>query len=244
MNRYAAFDLEIAKTIPAGAKSWDPYFPLGITCAAAALEGHPEPILWQGVPRLGSQECQDLVSALEDLVAQGHTLLTWNGCKFDFRVLGEEAGMEEACARLAADHVDLMLMFTFKQGHFLGLDKALRGSGVQGKRKQVSLSTGEVIENMDGALAPELWARGEHEAVLLYLKDDVRQPLELARKIEESGQMGWLTSRGGYRKTPFDRLYTVRECFAFPLPDTSWMRHPPDRKDFISWMPGGVLPAP
>ena len=242
MKPYASFDLEIAKPIPQGAPSWDPFFPLGITCAAAALEDRPKPIIWQAAPRLSPQACRELVHALQDLTAKGYTLLTWNGCKFDFRVLGEESGLWEECARLAADHIDLMLMFTFEQGHFLGLDKALRGSGIQGKRKQVTLTTGEVIEDMDGALAPALWARGEYEAVLLYLQDDVLQPLKLARRIEETGHMGWLTGRGDYRKAPFDRLYTVRECFSFPLPDTSWMCRPPDRADFNSWMPGGRLP--
>ena len=242
MEKLAAFDLEIAKLIPDSARDWDDYFPLGITCAAVAVEYQIDPIIWQGVPRMNQKGCQEIVVNLMDLVNQGYKLVTWNGCGFDFKVLGHESGLGSECAQLAAEHVDLMLMVTFKQGHYLGLDKALRGAGLQGKLKQVELSTGEVITDMDGARAPELWKRGEYPAVLAYLRDDVLQPLGLAREIEKVRQIRWVSGRGGLRWVDFDRLYTVRECFQFPAPDTSWMQNPPKRDDFIRWMPGGVLP--
>jgi hypothetical protein len=243
MTKLAAFDLEIAKSVPGGG-SWEPYFPLGITCAAVALEDQPDPIIWHGIPQLGAVECQQIVRKLEQLVNQGYTLLTWNGCKFDFHVLAVESGLTAECAALAADHVDLMLMFTFKQGHYLGLDKALKGAGVQGKRKQVILNNGEMLRNMDGAQAPALWARGEYDAVLVYLTDDVLQPLKLARRIEQLGCIRWLSGSGQSLQVDFDRLYSVRASFDFPQPDTNWMTNPPRRGDFVKWMPGGTLPPP
>ena len=42
-----------------------------------------------------------LVRYLEDQVAQGYTLLTWNGLGFDLDILAEESGMLPNCRRLA-----------------------------------------------------------------------------------------------------------------------------------------------
>ena len=111
-TKFASFDLEIAKAIPMDAPRWDIYFPLGITCAAVALEGQDEPIVWQGVPQMTPEAVGEMMDTLKQLVADGYTLLTWNGCKFDFRVVGEESGRWAEAAALAADHIDLMLMFT------------------------------------------------------------------------------------------------------------------------------------
>jgi hypothetical protein len=241
-KKLAAFDLEIAKPIPQNAGSWDPFFPFGITCAAVALEGEDDPIIWQGVPQMTPDEVGTMLETLQQLVPDGYTLITGNGCKFDFRVVGEESGRWEEAAALAAEHIDLMLMFTFKQGHYLGLDKALRGAGIQGKRKTVTLNSGESFNNMDGAQAPHLWLKGEYNAVLSYLRDDVLQPIKLARSIEQSRSVRWASSTGATKSAPFDRLYTVREAFNLPQPDTSWMRNPPQRQDFIAWMPGNKLP--
>jgi hypothetical protein len=240
--KLAAFDLEIAQPIPDNAPSWDHYFPLGITCAAVALEGEDEPQVWQGFPRMTAPEVEAMLEALQQLVLNGYTLLTWNGCKFDFRMLAEETGRREEAAALAADHIDLMLMFTFQQGHFLGLDRALKGAGLAGKRKSVRLNSGEILAGMDGAQAPHLWAQGEKEAVLSYLRDDVLQLLPLARTIEATRRMRWISRSGAAQEARFDRLYTVREAFQLPAPAAAWMRNPASRMDFISWMPGGKLP--
>jgi len=240
--KFASFDLEIAKQLPDGERDWHKHAPLGITCAAVALEDQAVPIVWQGVPQMEIGQVQEMVARLLLLVKEGYTLLTWNGCAFDFRVLADETGMVASCAKLAADHVDLMLMFTFQQGHFLGLEKALQGAGLGGKRKFVTLSDGSVFRGMSGEKAPMLWAQGEHEAVLSYLVEDVKQPIMLARSIEKTRQIRWQSSTGRNQQAYFDRLYTVRECFAFPQPDTSWMRNPPTRGQFVRWMPEGKLP--
>jgi hypothetical protein len=240
--KLASFDLEIAVQFPVDAPSWEPFAPFGITCAAVALEGDPEPRIWKGVPQMTPAEVSGMLDELQELVDSGYTLLTWNGCKFDFRVVGEESDRWTDAARMAADHIDLMLMFTFKQGHFLGLHKALIGAGIQGKKKTVQLNSGEMLHDMDGARAPHLWAQGEYDAVLSYLRDDVLLPLQLARAIETTRRISWTSSSGAPRHASFDRLLTVRECFELPEPDTSWMRSPPSRSGFIDWMPGGELP--
>jgi len=133
--KLAAFDLEIAKQAPADAGDLRRFAPLGITCAAVAFADTAEPTFWQGVPQLTRPECQDMVRELQEFVRSGYTLVTWNGCAFDFWVLAQESGMIEECGALALNHVDLMLMVTFTKGYYLGLDRALQGAGAVGGRR-------------------------------------------------------------------------------------------------------------
>jgi len=236
-QKLVAFDLEIAKVIPDDAGSWRDHAPLGITCAACALGHDSEPLVWQGVPCMTREGCSGLVRDLMELVNQGFTIVTWNGCGFDFAVLAEETGMYGECAELAMGHVDMMLMVTFTKGHRLALQTALVGAGLPGKLKSVRLSDGSLIEDMDGAKAPQLWAAGEHDAVLAYLKQDVAQTLELAYDILKTRSIRWTSRRNLRQQVVCPRLMTVRECLKIPEPDTSWMDAAPKRADFLDWMP-------
>jgi hypothetical protein len=233
--KLVAFDLEIAREIPDGERDWGRLGPLGITCAAAACDGLDLRV-WQGRPQLGVAECQQLVRDLEQLVTGGHTLVTWNGCQFDLAVLAQESRLSAECARLALDHVDLMVMVTFSQGFFLGLQKALLGAGLAGKLQQVTRADGRVVR-VEGRLAPQLWAEGEYEAVLAYLKGDVESTLALARTVERERAIRWTSGRGRRQEARFERLLTVCECFDLPPPDVSWMSNPPRRRQFVAWMP-------
>jgi hypothetical protein len=237
--KLAAFDIEIASEIPDGVRDWRRLGPLGITCAAAQGEDWPlRP--WQGKPRMTSSQCRDLVRDLVQIVGDGYTLVTWNGCGFDFAVLALESGMVVECAELALYHVDMMLMVTFSQGFFLGLQKALLGAGLEGKRQVVTLSDGRIMTGMEGRLAPRLWKQGEYDAVLSYLRADVENTLALARYVQREQVIRWTSGRGKPQVARFDRLLTVRECFGLPQPDVSWMTNPPRRRQFVSWMPGDL----
>ncbi len=237
MPRLAAFDLEIAREIPDHGP-WKSAAPLGITCAALALSDQAEPRFFQGAPQMTRAACVALVRELENLVRSGYVLVTWNGTAFDFPVLALESELPVECAELALAHVDLMVIVTFKRGHYLGLQKALDGAGIAGKRQQVQLKDGTQLDGMSGKLAPQLWARGEHDAVLAYLRADVVQLLKLAESVRESGAIRWKSSKGNLHILPVPRLWTVRECFAFDLPDTAWMSvEPPQRAQFVEWMP-------
>jgi hypothetical protein len=130
-----------------------------------------------------------------------------------------------------------MAMVTFSQGFFLSLQKALLGAGLEGKRQTVTLSDGQLLRGMEGRQAPRLWAEGEHEAVLSYLKADVDGTLALAHYVRREKAIRWISGRGKLQSARFDRLLTVRECFGLPQPDVSWMRNPPRRHRFVSWMP-------
>jgi hypothetical protein len=236
--KFASFDLEIAKVLPAEVTDLKAHAPLGISCAAVALSDRPEPIFWQGTPQLSAAEAGALVRDLQALAADGYTLLTWNGCNFDFWVLAQESGLLHECGTLALDHVDLMMIVTFTKGHFLGLERALKGAGLEGKKKVVKLNDGSLLTEMSGVLAPELWAKGERQAVLEYLAGDVIMPLKLAEVVARRKEIRWTSGGGKSQSCPVPEFYSVRECFWLPRPDTAWMAEPPKREQFVEWIPG------
>lgn len=235
-EKFAAFDLEIAREIPDG--SWDGVTPLGITCAALAFSDAPDPTYFQRAPQMSRAGCVELLQALQRALQNGYTLVTWNGTAFDFAVLARETEMPRECAQLALAHVDLMVIVTFLRGHWLGLQKALIGAGIPGKKQEVVLNDGTTLNEMNGKLAPALWARGEFSAVLGYLRQDVMPLLELTQIVKTSKQIRWTSNAGKPMAVDIAKLFNVRECFDLPLPDTSWMKmEPPQRAQFVRWMP-------
>jgi hypothetical protein len=246
MTKFATFDLEVARGFPDGA-DWQSHAPLGISCAALGLSDAAEPHIFQGRPEMTREACRELVGFLQQVVSDGYTLVTWNGTAFDFAVLAMEADLPRECAELALAHVDLMVIVTCKRGHYLALQKALDGAGIPGKLKEVRLNDGSLFNNMTGKNAPELWGRGEFDAVLCYLREDVMPLLELAQVIERKKVMRWTSSRGSPMSLDVPKLWSVRESLRLPMPNTAWMKlPPPDRRKFIQWMPplADLIPSP
>ena len=235
--KIATFDLEIAKGFPDGG-NWKENAPLGITCAALGFSDADEPTFFHAAPSLSRDACCDLVRELQRVVNDGYTLVTWNGTAFDFAVLADESGMARECAELALAHVDLMVIVTFQRGYFLGLQKALKGAGIAGKKQEVVLNDGSRLYEMSGKLAPELWAKGEYDAVLSYLREDVMPLIKLTQIVAHAKTIRWTSNKGNLTSVAVKKLFTVRECFDFPLPDVSWMStEPAHREKLIEWMP-------
>lgn len=232
-----SFDLEIAAIVPEGG-NWHEYEPLGIICAGIGvdIDGRREYFEFKAAgDRMTEQEAGQIVEKLLDLEQAGVTMVTWNGASFDYRVLAQESGKRRECAMLMMDHVDLMAAVVAMRGHYLSLDKALIGAGLQGKLHCVTLKSGEFITDMNGAKAPVLWAQGEHDAVLAYQKVDVMQSLELALAVSRSMEISWRANSGRYNSITLGRLYSVKECLALPHPDTSWMDNPPCLTEMVAW---------
>lgn len=240
MKPLAAWDLEIANDIDPG-RDWKEQGMLGISCAAVAFEGDDGIQFWHNGDldplKSAAMEPVEVMKMTIDLmeIAKDYTLVTWNGASFDFYVLAQESAMYKACADLAYNHIDLMALVVATRGHFLGLQAASKGMGLVGKRKQVTLSTGEVVEDMSGAMAPELWRKGEYEPVLNYLADDVRATLELAKAVRNDRELRWVSSRGYKNTIPMPKLYTVKQSLGISRAVPSWVTEPKHPRELISW---------
>ena len=232
-RKYLAFDIETAAEVPGPDFNWRPHRPLGITCAAALPTDGEEAIVWQGsttrgtpAKRMSTDEVARLVARLAELVADGYTLLTWNGLGFDFDILAEESGSLAPCRQLALNHVDMMFHVFCDRGFPVALDKAALGLGIPGKPP-----------GMSGLLAPQLWAQGRHQEVVDYVKQDVRITLQVAETCERERRFRWMTRKGSTSTMDLKRGWlNVKEALLLPEPDTSWMSSPIAKSQFTQWL--------
>lgn len=249
--KLASFDLEIAKMVEGN--DWHAQRPLGISCAAIALIdtelATDDEIAYQtftsapGESAMTQQGAVRVVAELKRLADDGYTLLTVNGLGFDFLVLAEESGLWRECAELALNaHCDMMLMSVCRLGWPVGLDALAKGMGVQGKLHDVTLKDGSAISDMNGAKAPEMWQNDEREAVLAYLRDDVRSTLEIALQGIVHNGLYWRSRNGRQWHVNLERgqsgqvaFPTAAECLTWPRRDTSWMSDPLNPDDLAKW---------
>jgi hypothetical protein len=232
-RKYVAFDIETAKDVPGDDFNWRPHRPLGICCAAVFPQGAKQPIIRhgktpQGTPaqRLSQAEARDLVDELARWVADGYTLLTWNGLGFDLDVLAEESDCRKQCQTLAMIHVDMMFHVFCDRGFPVALDKAAQALGIPGKPL-----------GMSGVLAPRLWAQGSYQEVIDYVSQDVRITLQIAVQCEKQRRFDWITRRGIPSSMNLRGGWlSVEEALRLPKPDTSWMDNAIPRHHFTRWL--------
>ena len=177
---------------------------------------------------MSKQEVAQFVYYLQYMKKEGFTILTWNGLGFDFPILAEESGLHEECKELAVDHIDLMFHIFCALGHYLGLNTAAKGQGLEGK-----------TEGMDGAKVPAMWRNGTAEdrlKVLEYVKQDVVTTLQVAEVCGTKGSLRWISRSKRVNHFDFENWLTVREAVKLPMPDTSWMTDPPTRMKFTTWI--------
>jgi hypothetical protein len=227
MSKYVLFDLETE--LIDGPLDLERHVP-GITIGAT-LTDRDDLALWYerdergqavGGP-LSQKMAQALVRHLQDL-AQDHTIVTWNGAGFDFRVLARASGMHDVCVELAWRHVDMMFWLHCQRGFSVALDSAARAAGTS---KTAGIS---------GVDAPRLWAAGEYEQVKQYVAQDVRALGAVYEGAMRGRVLRWVNTQG--RISGADgQLLSVCEANRLPLPDTSWMRRTPwPREKFVGWM--------
>lgn len=236
MMKFLSFDIETAKITPPD-EDIQAHRPLGIACWAVAWqhEKSGDIVAQSGfgigqdgstLPRMTQSQCRLLVARLNRAVHYQHfTILAHNGVSFDFDILAEESGMHDICAELAMNSVDPCLMVHCMRGYPVGLEAICKGFGLQGK-----------TEGMSGALAPQMWADGQFDEVLEYVKQDVRATLEVALEIEKRKRLMWVSKSGRRKTLPIPKLLTAQEALQLPEPDTSWMDTPIPRSRFTEWM--------
>ena len=226
-RKYVGFDIETAKVIPEGANLREER-PLGVTCVAFDRADFPNLAVGAKGNQMTPAEVREVVDRLEEMVAQGYVITTWNGLAFDFDILAEEAEPDVAqrIARLATsdNHVDLMFHFVCAKGFRVALAKACEGMEIEGKTDGVS-----------GARAPELWAAGERDKVLEYVAQDARIQRLLAEAVDAKGKLWWVKKNGQLASAVLGEPRSVPRALLLPEPDTSWMDNPPERKWFTWW---------
>jgi predicted PolB exonuclease-like 3'-5' exonuclease len=235
IRKYLAFDIETAKEVPGDDFDWHAHRPLGIACAAALPSDASTPLLWYGkkadgtpAEKMSRQDAGNVVNQLARMVADGYTLVTWNGLAFDLDVLAEESGAGDVCRDLARKHVDLMFHVFCVKGFPVALDKAAQALRIPGKPA-----------GMSGELAPQYWAAGRCQEVLDYVAQDVRTTLQIAQMCDQRRSFRWVTRKGSVSSIHLpDGWLSVDEALRLPEPDTSWMSTSIPRQRFTHWLAG------
>lgn len=211
--KYLAFDLETAKITEDGIDLLQQR-PLGIACCATLTS---DGILktWDGLlDKMVPQQCRRLIEYLLEMSEQGYTIVTFNGCGFDFDILAEESGARAICRKLAIDHIDMAFAMFAEKGFMVSLQSICEGMGLPGK-------------SGSGADAPRLWAEGKREEVLAYVSRDVEVTLSVFQAIRKTKAVRWISKTSGHLcdwRPRSGKLLTVREAMRLPLPDVSWMK--------------------
>jgi hypothetical protein len=245
------FDLETAQLAP---NDRNASFKLGITCAAlsfqdgtkytfypdfgevshAWLSNSPFAVTYTSNSgeyggNMTPADLQRMTRLLAKIHKEGHSLVTWNGAGFDFRVLYEELEGDKASqaiiSNLAMEHLDVMFQVLCIKGYPVGLEACAK----------YMINKSKVGMHGDEAVAE--WAKGiqERAKVIEYVQGDADLTVETAAAIEQRGQVSWITKAGKLSTVRINTLQTVSQCLDYPLPDTSWMSNPMDRAGIVAW---------
>ena len=224
MTRFASFDLEIAR--PVVDNNWRGN---GISCAVCVLSDVPNALVWQGQPELGKHGAMAVAEALDVLLSDGYTLVTFNGAGFDLKVLADECGPRHDYAawfaEMARGHIDMFFDLFCRLGYGPGLNALAKGMGLGGK-----------TEGVDGAMAPDMWQSGRYQEVIDYCIQDTRLTLQVAQAVIERGAAEWTSKSGKPQRVEIDHWLTPAQAVQLLEPDNSWMgdRAWP-RSKFVGW---------
>ncbi|MCD6355740.1 MAG: ribonuclease H-like domain-containing protein [Anaerolineaceae bacterium] len=205
---------------------------VGITCAATLTE-EGEAVNWYGgksdgtyAARMSQTEAVEMVDYLWHKIESGYQIYTWNGLAFDFSILYGASGRDERCKEIARSHVDMMFHFFCMKGFAISMEKAAQGMGLEGK-----------LAGMQGSLAPKMWREGRYSEVLVYVAQDAKVTLDLARAGNQEKTIRWVSRRGRTRTCALkDGWLPVERALQEPEPDVSWMDSPWPRSRFTGWL--------
>lgn len=218
------------------------YLP-GISCAAASYREEPDgPIvrrLWQHPDRLSPGSVMDMTYWLRDMQRRKeYSIVTVNG-GFDFSTMYHESEKIPSILDVYLSHIDLMMLSVCNQGFRIGLDAMSEAMLGRTKLHEVTLKDGSQFTEMSGALAPWLWKKGEHQAVIDYLYIDTDNTLEIAETADKQGLLSWITRKGARKSFRFDGpldQWTMAYCIIHPYRgNTSWMSNYQSPKQFAAW---------
>jgi hypothetical protein len=231
--KIAAFDFEIINPrlpaeLPLGSDLWD-YAPHYISTAGLWVRQEEDIKNWavydtvgQWVsPYMGELSTHKFLDILVELKDGGHSITTWNGAGFDFRLLAELLPeRKQEIITLCKQSYDIMFQMFCMRGFMVGLGAVCAGMGL-GKKK------------MHGGSAL-VWPTNAVQ-IIEYVKDDAAKTGNVLYWVLDRRGVQWVTKKGTYSFQPLPKLLTVEECLSLPLPDTSWMDNPRTREGVIAW---------
>lgn len=227
-----AVDFEIAKQIPASSRDFFKHSPLGITVGATFDPSEDDgPVAWYEMDAEGKPKAQCspaylrvLLGYLRAKISEGYTLLTWNGLKFDFRLLAEETGEGLSCSLLAASdkHIDMMYHYFCVTGYPVAMQAVAEGMDVPGKKRYI-----------DGKKVPTLWKQGHYDDVIEYAKQDAQTIVDIYNALtEKGGKLHWYTNRGNLNNRYLGKWLSVQDASVLRPPAKAiW-----EREEFFTWI--------
>lgn len=237
-----SFDLEIWKQLPDDSiKNWQEHAPIGVSLAGFGQDfGLNKVFKAEPTRAMERWQLDEILDGMLEMQKAGTLFCTWNGASFDFRLMAIETGRFEDCSKLALAHCDLMLIAVWGKGWMVGLDKALRAHGLEGKRSAVKLNDGTEFKEMNGGHVPRLWQSGEVDACMEYFHRDLRAEYEIAHAVQKTKRLQFLNKAMTNTHTVHvEKLWTVGEILNGAMgefPDTSWQDKPITPEQFVGWM--------
>jgi hypothetical protein len=273
--KYLCFDIETAKAVPSveelqaqseaalaagdwqeGARlsrlaedrerlGWQPWWPLGISCAATIKSDDGDPILWHGVEedgilasQMSPKEVAEMVKYMAMQSGLGYRVVGWNSLGFDLKAIHDELddkAQQATVRQLAFHHCDPYFVQVCQFGYGISLNAAAEGLNVTGK-----------TEGMSGDLAPVMWGQGreQQDLVLEYVAQDVISTAAVYEALFGTPGFKWITRKGTKSRSPWiparNRygVLLVEEALKLPQPNTSWMTNPRTRESYYEWANG------
>jgi uncharacterized protein YprB with RNaseH-like and TPR domain len=175
---------------------------------------------------------EELTSYLHSTTDGGRELVTYNGAKFDLKLLHELVASEDAknmVSELVRGHVDLMLSCALRLGYYTSMDSLAKGT---------LKSTTKTASGRD---AVEWWKKGEVDKLLDYCGADCKVLEALHTEASAKTMLYRLPRRGGSRKAfdLADALIPVGDVVAKTPHREDWMKpNATILTTAVDWLPG------
>lgn len=189
--------------------------------------------LWHSnyADRMDEPSLHELARYLLQAHLEGLPIVTFNGAKFDFAILGRhlKGPLKDQIQSLVWKHVDIMFAFACQHGYFASMDSFAKGCELAPK-------------TWNGLEAAEAWQEnkpGDRAKVVAYCREDVRCLSDLYVHIVTTKSAKRVTKSNSIQNVHFGELKTVEHAatqyLVYP-PDCSWMKEPFDVTDGLSWL--------
>lgn len=216
--RFVSMDIEITDPLPSEEYHWRES--LGVSCCGTATPDEPK--TWATPadagsyltyrPRMDTDTLRVMCRYLQGQELSRHTIVTWNGLGFDFRMLAQDAldngdrDLAQDWARMALGHCDLAFQMRAERGYMIGLDTAAE-----------ALDAARKTEGMHGDMVPELWQGGPEQQAkcMAYVQQDAIATLDVAKSLWAKCSIRWITKRGNKARFPWYPTFMVEHAPAF-----------------------------